>query len=58
MFHGMEKLAIHVVSVAYLLLIFPVLGIGQMANNQLWTNYALTIETNSDFSYGGDVGLR
>lgn len=29
-----------------------------MVDNQLWFNYALTINTETPWSYGGDVGLR
>jgi len=40
------------------MLVFPTLSHSQSKGAQLWLNYALNVKTDSDFSYGGDVGLR
>jgi len=45
------------VKVCFILAI-PVLSHTQVSGTQLWMNYSLNVMTESDFSYGGDVGLR
>ena len=41
-----------------LILAIPILSHAQIKGTQLWLNYTLNVKTDSDFSYGGDVGLR
>jgi len=39
--------------------LLPVMeGRSQKIDPQLWMNYALTVQVNKNFSYGGDVGFR
>ena len=40
------------------ILLFPGYINSQEVDNQLWLNYSVKIKTGSDFSYGGDAGLR
>ena len=40
------------------LVLSPCYLISQEIDNQLWMNYSVKVKTASDFSYGGDTGIR
>jgi hypothetical protein len=46
------------VGIVCLMLAIPILSHSQSKGTHLWLNYAISVKTDSNFSYGGDVGLR
>ncbi len=50
------RFAIPILAIAFLF--FSLSGRAQDVDNQLWINYALTVPVSTNFSYGGDIGVR
>lgn len=50
------RFAIPILAIAFFF--FSQSGRSQDVDNQLWINYTLTVPASTNFSYGGDVGVR